>query len=124
MHFDIPTRSLTKPVDIRNVDGIVNKKGTINQVADLILQFKRKTHIQTFYVADLENDHMILGMPFLATANPIIDWKEASFIGKVEAATTDAHHKPLPPRTIDAPTLHANQSFPSGKTQRKTLTLV
>jgi hypothetical protein len=43
---------------------------------------------------------MILGMPFLAATNPDINWSKGSFFGKVEAATTDAHHRPLPPFAI------------------------
>jgi predicted aspartyl protease len=72
-HFSIPTRPLGKPIDIRNVDGTVNKKGKVTHVADLVLRFRRKTHMQTFYIADLGNDHMILGMPFLAAKNPNIN---------------------------------------------------
>jgi hypothetical protein len=83
----------------------VNRKGKVTNVADLVLQFRCKTHMQTFYIADLGNDHMILGMPFLAAKNPNINWTKGSFIGKVEAATIDAHRKPLLPYTIDAPTM-------------------
>jgi hypothetical protein len=82
------------------VDRTVNKKGKINDVADLVLHFKRKTHTQTFYITDLGDDHMILGMPLLAATNPDINWSKGSFIGKVEAATTNAHYRPLPPFTI------------------------
>jgi len=34
---------------------------------------------------------MILGMPFLATANPDIDWSTGTFDGKILATTQDAH---------------------------------
>jgi hypothetical protein len=107
-HFSIPTRPLAKPVDIRNVDGTVNKKGKILNVADLVLRFRRKSHTQTFYIADLGDDHMILGMPFLAATNPDINWSRGSFFGKVEAATTDAHYRPLPPFAIEPEVMKDN----------------
>jgi len=34
---------------------------------------------------------MILGMPFLAAANPDIDWSIGTFDGEILAATQDAH---------------------------------
>ena len=34
---------------------------------------------------------MILGMPFLAAANPAIDWSTGTFNGEILAATQDAH---------------------------------
>ena len=34
---------------------------------------------------------MILGIPFLAVANPDIDWTTGTFDGKILAATQDAH---------------------------------
>jgi hypothetical protein len=107
-HFSIPTRPLARPVDIRNVDGTVNKKGKILNVADLVLRFRRKSHTQTFYIADLGDDHMILGMPFLAATNPDINWSKGSFFGKVEAATTDAHYRPLPPFAIEPEVMKDN----------------
>jgi hypothetical protein len=88
----------------------VNKKGKVTHVADLVLQFRRKTHTQTFYIADLGNDHMILGKPFLAAKNPNINWTTGSFISKVEAATIDAHHKPLLPFAIEPKIMKANLS--------------
>jgi hypothetical protein len=90
------------------VDGTVNKKGKILNVADLVLRFRRKSHTQTFYIADLGDDHMILGMPFLAATNPDIDWSRGSFFGKVKAATTDAHYRPLPPFAIEPEVMKDN----------------
>ena len=34
---------------------------------------------------------MLLGMPFLATTNPDIDWTNGEFIGQIHVGTTDAH---------------------------------
>ena len=90
-HFFIPTISLHKPKTVRNIDGTRNSVGTINQAAHLDLTYNGKKNTHNFYVIDLEEDHMVLGMPFLAAVNPEINWTEGELQGKVIAATTDAH---------------------------------
>ena len=100
-HFDIPTRKLDQPLTIRNVDGTANKQGKVTHAADLTLRYKG-TRTQEFYLADLGDDHILLGMPFLAATNPNINWTKGTFRGKVEASTPDAHHKPFAKRAIDA----------------------
>jgi hypothetical protein len=99
-HFGIPTRQLHRPRAIRNVDGTANKIGAVTHVADLTLKFKG-TRTQTFYIVDLGEDHMLLGMPFLAATNPKIDWSEGTFKGKIEASTSDAHRKHLPQNAVN-----------------------
>src|SRR5882757_2677 len=99
-HFGIPTRTMNKHRTIRNIDGTANKIGAVTEVANLILRFKG-THHQTFYIVDLGDNHMLLGMPFLAATNPVIDWTKGTFKGKVEASTLDAHYKPLARTAVD-----------------------
>ena len=48
---------------------------------------------------------MLLGMPFLAATNPVIDWTKGTFKGKVEASTLDAHYKPLARTAVDPATM-------------------
>jgi hypothetical protein len=90
-HFFIPTINLPKPKIVQNIDGTKNSVGTINQAAHLDLTYNGKKHIHNFYVINLGEDHMVLGMPFLAAVNPEINWTEAELQGKVLAATTNAH---------------------------------
>jgi hypothetical protein len=44
-----------------------------------------------FYVIDLGNDHMLLGMPFIAATNPNIDWTKGEIYGTIITASSDAH---------------------------------
>jgi hypothetical protein len=44
-----------------------------------------------FYIIDLENNHMLLGMPFMAATNPNIDWTKGEIYGMIIAASSDAH---------------------------------
>jgi len=90
-NFFIPTINLPKPKTVRNIDGTRNSIGTINQAAHLDLTYNGKKNTHNFYVIDLGEDHMVLGMPFLAAVNPEINWTEGELQGKVLAATTDAH---------------------------------
>ena len=90
-HFFIPTINLPKPKIVQNIDRTKNSIGTINQAAHLDLTYNRKKHIHNFYIIDLGEDHMVLGMPFLTTVNPNINWTEGELQGKVIAATTDTH---------------------------------
>ena len=99
--FEIPTQKLDAPKPLRNVDGTPNKSGAIESTTDLILRYKGRTYTQTFNVADLGGDHILLGMPFLSATNPEINWTLNQFKGTIEASTIDAFRKPLPKRSVD-----------------------
>jgi hypothetical protein len=58
--------------------------------------------MQMFYVADLGDDHMLLGMPFLSAKNPKINWTSGTFRGKIEVWTLNVHHRPFLPLAIRA----------------------
>ena len=90
-HFSIPTYSLSKPRTIRNIDGTKNKIGSVTAAADLDIKHNSITTTHTFYVIELGDDYMLLGMPFLAATNPDIDWSTGQFKDTVIAATMDAY---------------------------------
>ena len=89
-HFWIPTLDV-KPRVIRNVDGTSNQMGKVIKAIILNVQYKGQHTMHTFYVITLGDDHMLLGMPFLAATNPDIDWTNGEFIGQIHVETTDAH---------------------------------
>jgi len=103
--WEIDTQPVDKPKAIRNVDGTVNTIGVVTDTVQLNLCFKGKTYEQSFYVADLGTDHILLGMPFLSAANPTINWQERTLPGKIEAATADAHRMHLARQAIDSATI-------------------
>ena len=100
--WEITTQPIGMPKAIRNVDGTVNTIGQVTETVKLSLHFKDKTYDQSFYVADLETDHVLLGMPFLSAANPKINWQERIIPDKVEASTTiyDKHIQ-LPDQIVE-----------------------
>ena len=90
-HFSIPTHQIPKPKIVRNVDGIKNNISNVTHAATLRIHYQGKDTEHTFYVIDLGDDHMLLGMPFLKAANPHINWTHSKFKGKVYALTIDAN---------------------------------
>ena len=89
-HFWIPTLDV-KPRVIRNVDSTSNQMGKVIKAIILYVRYKGQRTAHTFYVITLGDDHMLLGMPFLAVTNPDIDWTNGQFIGQIHVGTTDAH---------------------------------
>src|SRR6267154_268113 len=88
---NIKAYKLSKPRIIRNVDGTKNNNGATKSAVLLTIRYNGQDTHQKFYVADLGEDWMILGMPFLAATNPDIDWTTGTFDGEIMAATQDAH---------------------------------
>jgi hypothetical protein len=73
--------NLTKleyPITAQNVDRTENKQGTIRYYTDLDLQVNSKTNMEQFLITGLENQKIILGLPWLREHNPKINWKEGT----------------------------------------------
>jgi hypothetical protein len=62
---NIPTRSLTKPIPVYNVDGTANDAGTITDIADVILHYKNHSERTQLAVTRLGKQSMILGYNWL-----------------------------------------------------------
>ena len=84
---NIKAYKLSKPCIIRNIDGTKNNNGATKSAVLLTIQYNGQDTQQKFYVADLGEDWMILGIPFLAATNPDIDWTTGTFDGEILAAT-------------------------------------
>ena len=65
--------------------------GKVIKAVILNVQYKGQQTTHIFYVITLGDDHMLLGMPFLAATNPDIDWTNGEFIGQIHVGTTNAH---------------------------------
>ena len=90
-HFSIPTHEIPKPKVVRNIDGTKNSIGNVTHAATLRIHYEGQDTEHLFYVIDLGDDHMLLGMPFLKATNPHINWTHSAFKGKVYTITSDAH---------------------------------
>src|ERR1700677_1018650 len=71
---NITTRKLPRPIPIYNVDGTLNKGGTIKEAVDLIVSHSNHKERATFWVCGLRADRVILGLPWLRLHNPVINW--------------------------------------------------
>src|SRR3977135_2205945 len=69
---------LEKPIKVYNVDGTLNKRGTIRQYVDLNIKIHGKTNKERLLVTGLGKQRIILGFPWLTKMNPIIDWKKGT----------------------------------------------
>ena len=88
-HFSIPTQDLPNPRTICNVDGTKNSIGEVIQIAYLRIYHQDKTNTYPFFIIDLGGDPILLGMPFLAAYNPIINWTASKFQGQITAYTSN-----------------------------------
>ncbi|KAH9052359.1 hypothetical protein EDB87DRAFT_1544633, partial [Lactarius vividus] len=76
-------KKLAKPRTIRNVDGTTNKAGQITEYVDVHLRPVQKERgvldiegdLHRFYLADLGNDSMILGYPWVAANQIPLNWE-------------------------------------------------
>src|SRR5947208_4085382 len=89
--FNIQTYGLPRPKVVRNVDGTKNSIGPMTDVVTLEVHYHNYKIPLCFYVMNLGDDAMLLGMPLLAAYNPEINWQTGIFSGDVIALTNDAH---------------------------------
>jgi predicted aspartyl protease len=76
----LPTRKLSQPIPVFNVDSTANEAGSILEVVELIIRYDGHSERALFSVTSLGRQNMILGITWLREHNPEIDWRT----GKVE----------------------------------------
>jgi hypothetical protein len=88
---NFPLQRLPKPIQAYNVDGSTNRKGTILWKTKVpVLPFQKTDDLELMIVS-LGCKQIILGMPWLKTQNPRIDWQ----------ANTLSFPSPPTPKTDD-----------------------
>jgi len=68
------TWKLSEPILVYNVDGTLNKAGSITEVVDLILRYWNHLEWTLFAVTGLGKQKLILGHSWLWKHNPEINW--------------------------------------------------
>jgi len=76
----ITTRKLEHPIEVYNIDGSINRGGSIMEEVTLILSYQGYKACTVFEVCDMGKSNLIIGYPWLHKHNPEIDWET----GKVE----------------------------------------
>jgi predicted aspartyl protease len=72
---NIPTRPLTNPIPVYNVDGTANDAGTITDIADMILRYEQHSEHTQLAVTHLGKQSLILGYNWLHNHNLEINWQ-------------------------------------------------
>jgi len=76
----ITTCKLEHPIEVYNIDGSVNRGGSIMEGVTLILSYQGCKECAVFKVCDLGKSNLIIGYTWLHKHNPEINWET----GKVE----------------------------------------
>jgi hypothetical protein len=72
---NVPTRHLTKPIPVYNVNGIANDAGMITDIADIILHYENHLEHTQLAITCLGKQSLILGYNWLCNHNPEINWQ-------------------------------------------------
>src|SRR5712664_1455056 len=70
----ITTRTLSRPIPVYNIDGTLNKAGSICEVVDVVLRYRDHSEQVQFAVTGLGKQDAILGYTWLKEHNPEVDW--------------------------------------------------
>jgi hypothetical protein len=89
---NFPLQRLPKPIQAYNVDGSANRKGTILWKTKVpILPFQRTDSLKLMIVS-LGRKQIILGMPWLKSQNPRIDWQANTLSFPTPSTSTPDDH--------------------------------
>ena len=84
-HNDFTLHELPEPLNVYNMDGTLNKKGTITSYIEADLKIGEQIKQTCLYVTRLGKQKVILGFPWLQDENPTVDlksgeiqWKEGT----------------------------------------------
>jgi len=68
-------KKLERPMNMRNVDGLLNKEGPIENMVEVNIYYQGHRERTEIDVIRGQKWMVILGMPWLACHNPEIDWR-------------------------------------------------
>ena len=77
--LNIPLKTLDKPIPTINIDGTLNKKGTIKHYTNLELEVFGQPQTIRLLVTGLGKQKILLGFPWLQKKNPLINWQTGTF---------------------------------------------
>jgi hypothetical protein len=98
------TQLLPQPLIVRNVDGTINRDGTITWYCNLWVRRGQQEERLGFYVANLGRDRIILGYPWFKLYNPTFDWQHNTLQGEdVEIDTAGYRSKRTSIRALQLP---------------------
>lgn len=98
----VRTRKLKHPIPLYNIDGSLNKDGSISEIAVLYMKIGDHEEKVVFTITDIGPEDVILGLDWLREHNPEIDWEQGSF--KLSRCPDTCRAKPVKPFVAAATT--------------------
>ena len=77
-NMKIKQQDLEKPIKVYNVDGTLNKQGTIRKYVDLNLEIHGQKRKHRLLIMGLGKQKIILGFTWLKEMNPMINWRKGT----------------------------------------------
>ena len=74
----LPTYLFRHPIPLYNIDGSINKAGSITHYVDFVLEIGDHKHHQIMAITDIDDQDVIIGIDWLRKHNPNIDWKNGT----------------------------------------------
>jgi len=81
--LSLERHKLAKPRTVKNVDNSPNRLGAVTHMVNIQVNYNNRTNIHRFLIADIGEDDLILGYPFLEAADPSIDWTKGTIEGLI-----------------------------------------
>jgi len=117
-YLQLPIKRLEEPQSLFNVDGTMNKSGSLQYYTDLQVQTGSQRTNLRFFLTDLGKNKAILGYPWFAAVQLRINWKN----GWVDHSqlpiilrSPDAAKARFIPRQINHPTTHQTDRYFIGR---------
>jgi hypothetical protein len=118
--LNMGTQPLSQPLTVRNINGTINRDGTITWYCNLWVQRGKHEEQLGFYVANLGRDRIILGYPWFKLYNPMFDWKHNTLQGEgVEINTAGYRTRQtqictlqLPPKELEEECVETQKLIP------------
>jgi hypothetical protein len=82
---------LPKPWKVKNVDEMLNQSGEVTEGVILVVKYNGRPQRHLFYIANIGEDDLILGYPFLKAADPKINWAEGTIDRTIILLTAKSH---------------------------------
>jgi Retroviral aspartyl protease len=97
----IERKELKYPIEVFNVDGTPNKRGTITKYTQLDLTINGQMRTHNLLVTGLGKQKIILGYPWFKQTNLDINWKECTLTWRTEQDKRKLTPKPTIENEID-----------------------
>jgi hypothetical protein len=123
----LPIEKLAEPRKVFNMDGTQNCHGQITHYTDLDVRTGDQTRTMRFFLTNLGEQKVILGYPWFAAVQPVIDWAKGWIAyeqlpvvikARIRRTTAKIHTATASDRQTLASKLaekHATQSLPISK---------